>query len=304
MPRRLSQSQIRSRIRQAESNRRRAIDDYNRRVREFNSKRRRAVDAINREIREYNSRRRRAIDAYNRDVREYNSRVRANRARLSSALTIHNQRRAVNGPYQRIYQSATQLSEAYTLLDRSSADPYLSDLAERDTANSLAVVNSLIEDTESASYLDDPISQTKISAQLFEISPTLCDLWLGALFALNPRNPEAARHFCTSSRQIISDMLNMYAPDTEVLAHDPDCQVTKQGTPSRRAKIKYCLDRRGVASNELENFVDVNVRDITTLFRELNDGTHGSTGRFTSPQLTDIKTRVEDAIAFVCELAP
>lgn len=304
MPRRITSSQLRSKIRQAESKRRQAINDYNRKVREFNSTRRRSIDAYNREVQQYNSKRRRAIDSFNREVRQYNSRVRVNQARLQSARTVHVQRQPSIGPYFRVHQSATELSEAYDLLDRSSANPYLSDLAERDTTNSLVVVNSLLEDTERGSYFDDAIGHTKISAELSSISLDLNNRWLGALYALDPRNPDAARHFCTSSREIIAYVLNTYAPDAEVLAYDPNCELTDLGTPSRRAKIIYCLDRLGEANDELENFIDVNVRDLTILFRELNAGAHGSSDKFTWQQMADIKTRVEDAIAFVCKLTP
>ena len=67
MPRRLSSSQIRSKLRQAQTEQRQAIQKWNSAVRTSDNK-----------VRQYNSERRRAIDAYNREVRSYNARVRAN----------------------------------------------------------------------------------------------------------------------------------------------------------------------------------------------------------------------------------
>ena len=128
------------------------------------------------------------------------------------------------------------------------------------------------------------------------------DRWSGAIFALNPRNPDSARHFCTSAREILADILNTEAPDAEVLSWFPDCDVTEQGTPTRRAKIHYCLDRSGLNDGALEDFIEVNINDLSVLFKDLNTGAHGPAGRFSLPQLTAIKTRVEDSIDFICEI--
>ena len=126
--------------------------------------------------------------------------------------------------------------------------------------------------------------------------------WAGAIFALNPHNPDAARHFCSSSREILAEILNSEAPDEEVLARLPNCPVTEQGTPTRRAKIYYCLERSGLSNEALEDFTESNIKDLSNLFNELNTGTHGPAGRFSLPQLTAIKTRVEDAIEFICKI--
>ena len=53
----------------------------------------------------------------------------------------------------------------------------------------------------------------------------------------------------------------------------------------------------------IEDFGEANIKDLSALFKDLNTGTHGPAGRFSLPQLTAIKTRVEDAIEFVCEIA-
>ena len=304
VPRRITSAQLRSKIQQAESKRRQAINDYNRRVREHNSKVRRAVDTHNRDVRQYNANRKRAVQAIDREIRAHNSRVRANQARLQSARTTFVSGQLDIGHLLKVRRSATELSAAYDRLDHANADPYMSDLAERETANSLTVVNNLYEDTDTTAFLQGDISSTKITTELSNISDDLNDRWLGAIYALNPSNPEATRHFCTSSREIIASILNTAAPNKQVLAQVPDCEVTKQGTPTRREKIRFCLHRLGVADDDLESFIDINVRDLNTLFTELNAGSHGPSGKFTSQQLTTVRTRVEDAIIFVSEFTP
>jgi len=194
------------------------------------------------------------------------------------------------------------LSAAYARLDGSDADPYLSDLAERDTANSVVLLNSLLGDSVGHPVAAEELTRTKISAALEGYSEDLRDRWNGALFALNPNNPDAARHFCISAREIAAGIIDTEAPDAEVFSWHPNCQVTDQGTPTRRAKIAYCLDRSGVAHETLEEFIDSNTKDLSALFQDLNSGTHGPAGEYSLPQLVAIKTRVEDFIEFMCAI--
>ena len=290
MPRRLSSSQIRSQIRQAQTKQRQAIQKWNSAVRTYNNK-----------VRQYNSERRRAIDTYNREVRSYNARVRANRSRLRSAIrSLSSQTITVR--YSPFHASASALYSAYERLDNSDADPYLSDLAERDTANSVTLLNTLLGDSSHVRVGDGDLTSTKLSESLSRYSSDMQDRWFGAIFALNPCNPDAARHFCSSAREILADILNTEAPDAQVLSWLPDCQVTEQGTPTRRAKVHYCLERSGLNNGALEDFIEVNINDLSVLFKDLNTGAHGPAGRFSLPQLVAIKTRVEDSIEFICEI--
>ena len=290
MPRRLSSSQIQSKVRQAQTKQRQAIQKWNSAARTYNSK-----------VRQYNSERKRAIDAYNREVRSYNARVRANRSRLRSALQSLSTQ-TINVRYSSFHTSVAALHSAYERLDNSSADPFLSDLAERDTANSVTVLNTLLGDESHVQVGDGELANTKLSTSLSRYSMDMQDRWSGAIFALNPGNPDAARHFCASAREILADILDTEAPDAQVLFQFPGCQVTQQGTPTRRAKIHYCLDRSGLNNGALEDFIDANINDLSVLFKDLNTGAHGPAGRFSLPQLTAIKTRVEDAIDFICEI--
>ena len=290
MPRRVSPSQFRSMVRQSEAKQRQYIQNINNKVRQHNS-----------QVRQHNAARKREIDAYNRDVREHSARVRANRARLQLAL-----RRLVQQTgtvrYYVLRQSASVLYDAYCRLDSAGTNPFVSDLAERETANSVTVVNSLLGDIDTVQVSDEELSDTEIAEELAHISPGLDSRWLGATYALNPRNPEAARHFCTSAREIIIFILDTKAPDGDVIARFPSCQRTDQGTPIRRAKVEYCLDINGMANAAVEDFTDANIADLITLFGELNSGTHGPSGKFSLSQLAAIKTRVEGGIRFLCNI--
>ncbi len=290
MPRRITPSQFRSMQRQAQAKQRQQIQKINRDIRQYNSK-----------LRQYNATRKRAIDAYCRDVRAHNARVRTNRSRLKTALQRLAQQ-TITVRYTVLHESVTTLSTAYDRLDSAGADPFLSDLAEQEAANSVAALNSLLGDTEDAEGADENLNDTLIAGELALISPDLDRRWRGAIYALNPENPDAARHFCTSTREIVTTILDTKAPDSDVFTRFPGCQTTDQGTPTRRAKIHYCLNLSGSADDALENFIDANIDNVVTLFTELNAGTHGPAGKFSLPQLVAIKTRVQDAIRFMCQI--
>lgn len=290
MARRVTPSQFRSMIRQAEAKQRQNIQSLNNKIRQHNSR-----------VRRYNTERKQAIDAYNRRVHEHNARVRSNRARLDSALRRLGQQTGTVR-YRVLRQSAFALYDAYRRLDNADTNPFFSDLAERETANSAMVVNNLIGDSDGLEVSDDQLNIAGISTELSHISPGLDRRWHGAVYALNPGNPEAARHFCSSAREILTVILDTGAPDADVIAHFPNCQRTKRGTPTRRAKVEYCLDSKGMVDDTLEDFADANSTDLLTLFKELNAGTHGPSGKFSLSQLAAIKTRVEDGIRFICNI--
>ena len=290
MARRMTPSQVRSQMRQAQSRHSAAVQKINSDIRAYNSK-----------VRRYNAARKRAIDEYNRQVRTFNSRARSNQARIDSTLSRLRSRRTAF-QYDRIYQSAVSLSAVYAVLDRSQIDPVIADLAERETANSLSVASILLGEESDPYFAAQSLTETRVTGMLVGFSRELGDRWTGAVFALDSRNPDASRHFCTSAREIIADIINAEAPDEDVLAWFPDAELTPHGTPTRRQKLSYCLARSGRHDSGIEDFWEANIKDLNALFKELNAGAHGPAGRFSLPQLTAIKTRVEDAIGFVCSV--
>jgi hypothetical protein len=279
MPRRISPSQLKSKLRALEQQQKRAVNNYNQ-----------------------------AVRRHNQAIRNYNSRVRANRQRLRSELNRLASRNTVTTRFTIYYQSVQSLQQSYAYLDQSVSERQLSpeqnwilDLSEREAANSAAVSNQLLGNEYTT--IEDAMNDAELRDGLREISEELNDRWKGAIFALKPENPDAARHFCTSAREIFTRILDITAPDQNVVSIFPDCQKTDDGRPTRRAKIKYLLYRRGISEATLEDFVEEDMDNIVQLFRVFNDGTHGSTGTFTMSQLFSIRKRVEDGILYLTEIA-
>lgn len=291
MARRISLSQFKSKVRQLEQKQRQAIDKYKREVR-----------AHDRKVKQ-------AVDQYNREVRAHNARVRANRQRLKSEIAKL-ARKNTTTQYVTFRTSVSQVQHAYERLESAAEsgrydERYneILDLSEREAANNAGLMNALLGDTEAESDAAAPDSaDSPVTPLLRRVSDDLADRWQGALYALSPRNPDAARHFCTSAREIIAGILDTKAPNEAVSSAIPDCERTQQDTPTRRARIKYILHLNGMAQDELESFVEADMENVVQLFHTFNQGTHGTAGKFDIPQLQAIRRRVEDGIMFLARL--
>lgn len=307
MPQRRSPAQIQAELRRLQQRQRQAVSNYNREVDKYNRNLRNAVNDHKAGVR----RRNQAIDRYNSAARAHNAKVRTNRERLRrevARLNASPPTRTVRVTYR---TSVERLTTSFESLERRAesqgwADSDVLGLTSAETANSVAALNALLAEGTAGEASDGDVNElqsTKIGSQLAELDPDLDSRWLGALFALNPRNPDAARHFCTSSREMLSDILAMAAPTERVLAEEPGCERTDQGSVSRRARIGYCLARSGIALDGLAEFVESDIENVLELFGEFNSGTHGSAGRFSLEQLSTLKVRVEDAVLFMLRIA-
>lgn len=276
---------------------------YNAMIRQAQAKQRQAVNNYNRKVNEHNRKVKRAVDDYNRDVRTHNNRVRANRQRLQRELRrLESQPTTVHVTYRTSVQSLTRsFDRVDTMVEEQGSTQSgvdLAELGEGETANSVGVLNALLD--TSPDIDDDPsLRAPSLAEELGAFSDDLVMRWQGALFALNPANPDAARHFCTSAREVLTLMLETSATDGDVLADDPDCSRTPNGTPSRRAKVRFLLARKGIVEQEFEDFVEADLDNVLELFRTFNDGTHGSAGKYTVRQLVAIRLRVESAVRFL-----
>ena len=291
MTKRINISQLKSKLRQLELKQRQAIAHYNQGVRKYNAG-----------VRNLKS----AIDHYNQEVRAYNSRQRLNQQRLQSELRRLQSQQGTR--YSVLRTSVSRLYTVYTRMEQSAAsrslsaaDNYFLDLAEQEAANSVGVVNALLEPElfEETS----PLQQTAITDEIAVISEDLDTRWHGALFALNPANPDAARHFCASSREIFSQILDIKAPDNTVFASLPEAERTERGNATRRSKIEFLLLQKGVLLREMAEFASEDIGNIIDLFDILNAGTHGPAGRYDIRTLGAIKRRVEDGLIFLSRLA-
>jgi hypothetical protein len=287
MVRRITPSQARSMIRQAQQKQQQAIRKYN--------------SAIN----GYNSDVKQAVNKHNQEVNAHNARVRANRSRLQNELRHLNSGASPTARYTTSTRVVRIVEQRFVGVETAFesgrwADPQnLLDLAEGEAADSVATINRLVDPKGVG---EGELQATTLTSELTDISSELQARWTGALFALNPENPDAARHFCTSAREMLTSILDIEAPDAEVIAANPNYIRTPNGGVARRARIHHVLARRGNSIAEMVEFVDADIDGVITLFDDFNHGTHGAAGRFPMGELIALKDRVERAVKFLHHL--
>ena len=288
-----------------------AVNNYNRAVNNYNSAVKKQINDYNRSVNQYNQQLKRNVDNYNREVRKFNAEQERRRQKLNQSIrAFNNSRYTVRTTTISYRESVEHLQRSYSNLDTfnqgnsyyTETNPKLfEDYPTQETNNSVQLYNAL-NDVDDGDYIDpQELQQSYIIQKLTAISSDLKNRWQGALFSLSPNNPDASRHFCTSVREIFTQVIDVKAPDYSVASSFPECEF-HQGKPNRRFKIKYILSQKAIKSEQLEQFVESDINDILSLFQTLNDGTHGSAGKFTIQQLLKLKKRVEDSISFITDL--
>lgn len=290
MVRRVTPSQFQAMLRQAARDQQRAVNEYNRKIRQFNAQQEQRRHAFNR-----------AVDQYNRKARAHNAEVERNRHELRAAIARLGQSR-LTVHSTAYYQSTSRVHERYEAVEQSAEGTWLEnrddilDLAQKETENSIAIAAAADGSEPSAG---GTVDDAEVAHRLGDFDADLADRWQGATFALNPRNPDAARHFSTSAREILTRIIESEAGDAEVFAAIPDAQRTHDGRPTRRARVAFCLLRSGRQSDALAAFADADLQNVIDLFAEFNDGTHGSAGVFDLRHLGLMRARVAGAIEFL-----
>lgn len=284
-----------------------AINKYNQAARKYNTAVKNSVSDYNRSVQQQNNQIKKNITVYNQALRKFNSDQRIRRQKLNNAVSsFNNTKRFVStSPIHTSY--VERLERSYTNLDNNNLtnqrdSEIFVDYPLQETQNSIDLYNSFNEGYQDESKNSvDTLQDSYILEELATISQDLGYRWKGALFSLNPSNPDASRHFCTSVREIFTLLLDIKAPDKMVLESFPNCEL-HHNSPTRRTKIIYILTERSINSEELISFLDADVDEILSLFRTLNDGTHGGSGKFSTTQLGLLKRRIEDALAYIIEL--
>lgn len=272
---------------------------------QFKSKMRSIQNQYNREMKSIERKLNQGINNYNREVRKFNAELRQNQSKIKSELAKLQRNSTIRAKtnYEiSVHTVNTSYSKLNQRFDFNNEKKYggLLEVIEKENANNLEVANILLENDEPENE-EYSLEETKISNDLMKISEDLDNRWRGAIFALNPKNPDATRHFCTSTREIFTQLIDCHAKDENVLNVFPNCEKTNNGSVSRRAKIKYLLHKKGVEDNDIEEFIHEDIENILKLLCELNGGTHGNAGKYTINQLKGIKKRAESGLSFLCE---
>lgn len=259
------------------------------------------INRIQRKTKNAERKLKQSINDYNRAVRQYNSNLRSSQSKIQRELNKLNSSSIVKTSY---YVTTNVVHDVYTKVSDSYnnglIDENIFNAIENENANSLELSNVILNNEEVENE-DIELDKSSLSIKLANISKDLDDRWRGALFSLNPSNPEAARHFCTSTREILKVLIDDGIKDKEVINSNPQCEKTKYGSPTRKEKIKYAMGEKGINNELIVEFTDSNIENTVSLINELSNGTHGHSNKYSINQLKSFKKRFEDSINFICE---
>lgn len=272
-------------------------------IRQIENKQKQAINKYNREVKPYNNRVKKAISDYNVSVRNYNASVRKNKQIISREINKLHSRAIAPNTYT---VSLNTMQAHYEAIDSfypegthiNSQQDRILDLIEQEHANSIITANAITNDT----FPEEDTDDLDIGNKLLLVSEDLNNRWLGAIYSLNPQNPDATRHFCTSAREIFTEFIELKAPDNAVFEYNPNCEKTDHGNATRREKIKYMMRSKDM-DNSVVDFAEADITNILELFHVLSNGTHGEAGRYEYKKLLQIKKRVEQGINFLCEIS-
>lgn len=273
---------------------------------QFKSKMRQIQNKAERDLRQFqHDTERKMKSQITKTVNEYKREVRKNQQKIQSELNKLNRSTKIATSYTISVRNLNSLYErvntSYNEFNATQEEKKIYNYIEQENVNNLIVANA-IDSPELVESVDTELQDNGIGEKLKNLSMDLNNRWVGALFSLNPNNPDATRHFCTSTREIFTDIFDKYALDQDVFNVFPDCDKTDRGNATRKSKIKYFLFKKGIDIKNADEFIDNDIDNILKLYHTLSDGTHGEAGKYNIIQLKAIKKRVEDGINFLCSI--
>jgi hypothetical protein len=98
-------------------------------------------------------------------------------------------------------------------------------------------------------------------------------MWIGARQALRSSNPDRCRHAAVSTRELITHLVHLLAPDDRVRQWTSDpAHYDEKNRPTRRARILYICRR--VATEDYASFVERIIGGTLAKLDLLQKGTH------------------------------
>lgn len=139
-----------------------------------------------------------------------------------------------------------------------------------------------------------------LERNLPRIHSDLFNLWDGANQALTSPNPDRVRHFCSSFRELMTNVLHHLSPDDGVKKWSSNPSFYRDGRPTREARLMYIC--RDINMGPFQKFVQKDVAATIEFIDLFHEGTHKIKSSFTEEQLLALKAKAESTLAFLMEI--
>ncbi|MGA0558305.1 hypothetical protein ACO2Q8_16720 [Larkinella sp. VNQ87] len=143
-------------------------------------------------------------------------------------------------------------------------------------------------------------NENSLSEYLPKIQKGLLSMWKGALEAYNSNNPDKARHFSVSIRELFTHLMHLLAPDDEIKKWTQEKSNYHEDRPTRKARLLYIC--RNISNNKLNKFIEKDIQATIEFINLFQDGTHSIESGFELEQLFAIKIKAETTLKFMLEV--
>ena len=155
---------------------------------------------------------------------------------------------------------------------------------------------------EIQSVVDEVEEETSICASLLKgVDPALARPYEGARKVLYGTNPDRARHFLSSQRELWNHLLRIIAPDEQVQEWIPkdDKDLLHEGKPTRKARILYLC--RDLNHDSLTEFVVRDTHALVTLVNLFNR-IHQLEPKLSDQQLRALQLRSDSWLTYILQI--
>ena len=170
-------------------------------------------------------------------------------------------------------------------------------------------VNMLgVSDEEGAEQASSEVQISEIEVEasmciplLEAVDPDLAKLYTGARAALRGTNPDRARHFLSSLRELWSHLLRQIAPDKQVLEWIPKDgkKLLYKGKPTREARILYLC--RNLNNGPLSDFIKTDTHAFIELYNVFNR-IHKLNPKLSDQELRALQLRTDSWLTYTLQI--
>ncbi|MEZ4958463.1 MAG: hypothetical protein R2830_01470 [Saprospiraceae bacterium] len=143
-------------------------------------------------------------------------------------------------------------------------------------------------------------NEETLTTLLPKLNPNLLNMWLGARQALESNNADKVRHFTTSIRELLTQILHALSPDTELIkwSNNPTEHI-QNNKPTRRARLLYIY--REVNNDHFKSFIEADIKATLQFIDLFQEGTHSVKSKLTDKQLLSIKLKAESTLKYLLQ---
>jgi hypothetical protein len=141
---------------------------------------------------------------------------------------------------------------------------------------------------------------SSIDKYLPKVHGKLLDNWNGAIQAYDSNNSDRKRHFMCSIRELFTHLLQILAPEDDIIKWICDPSYFHEGKPTRKARIEYIC--RNIKGKRFVEFKKNEIKAVLTFINILQEGTHSLESEFTAADLVVIKSKAEASLKFLLEI--